>query len=63
MGEFAEPNPSALIESLRAFGYDLKTSVADLIDNSISAGAENIHIEFSWDGENSVISILTTAGG
>ncbi|UUX93187.1 ATP-binding protein [Methanoplanus endosymbiosus] len=63
MGEFAEPNPSALIESLRAFGYDLKTSVADLIDNSISAGAENIHIEFSWDGENSVISIFDDGRG
>ena len=28
------PDASAMIESLRAFGYDLPTAIADLIDNT-----------------------------
>jgi len=63
LGEFADPNPAALIESLRAFGYDLRTSIADLIDNSISAGAENVWVDFFWNGELSTISILDDGGG
>jgi hypothetical protein len=36
--DLVEPRASALIESLRAFGYNLRSAVADLIDNSITAG-------------------------
>lgn len=36
----APPRPAALIESLRAFGYDAQTAIADLIDNSITAQAK-----------------------
>lgn len=39
------PDPH-LMESLRAVGYTLKTAVADLIDNSISAQADNVNIFF-----------------
>lgn len=63
LGEFADPNPSALIESLRAFGYDLKTSIADLIDNSISADAKNIYIDFFFDGSDSSITITDDGCG
>lgn len=63
LGEFAEPNASALIESLRAFGYDLKTSVADLIDNSISADAKNIHVDFYFDGSDSSVTITDDGCG
>jgi hypothetical protein len=35
--KIVEPNASAMIESLRAFGYNLQTAIADLIDNSILA--------------------------
>jgi len=55
--DIAEPDAGALIESLRAFGYDLQTAIADLIDNSISAGAAKIWLNFCWNGENSIISI------
>jgi len=41
------PYAPALIESLRAIGYSLESAVADLLDNSISAGAKNISIRFS----------------
>jgi hypothetical protein len=37
--EEVPPDPAALIESMRAFGYSLPTAIADLVDNSISAAA------------------------
>ncbi len=50
--EIATPNASSLIQSLRAFGYDITTAVADLIDNSITANAAEIHIQFTWGNDN-----------
>ena len=38
----AIPEASSMIETLRSIGYNLETAVADIIDNSISAGARNI---------------------
>lgn len=55
--ELVFPNPSALVESLRAFGYSLDTAIADLIDNSIVAKAKNIWINFEWNGADSKIII------
>lgn len=40
----ATPYASSLIEGHRDFGYSLKTALADIIDNSISAGANCIHL-------------------
>ena len=45
------------MESLRSFGYDLPTAIADLVDNSISAGARRVWIGFAWDGSNSTITL------
>lgn len=45
------PSPSALVESMRSMGYSPGTAVADLIDNSITAGAKTINIELSLEGE------------
>ena len=59
----AEPRADAMIHSLRAFGYDLSTAVADLIDNSISADAKNIWLNFFWDGESSSFSIKDDGRG
>lgn len=61
--ELAVPYASSLIESLRAFGYDLPTALADLIDNSIYADATEIWIEFLWDGENSTVTITDNGRG
>lgn len=55
--DVVNPDPGALIESLRAFGYTLEASIADIIDNSIVAGASNIHIDFNWQGEQSTVAI------
>lgn len=38
------PSPKLLLSSLRNTGYTLKSAVADIIDNSISAGASKISI-------------------
>lgn len=40
----ATPNASAFIEGLRDVGYSLETALADIIDNSISAGANSVQI-------------------
>lgn len=46
-----KPNASSLIESLRDIGYSLDTAIADIIDNSITANAQNINIFFDTFGE------------
>ena len=38
------PFAPALIESMRSLGYSFSSAVADLLDNSISAKANTIHI-------------------
>jgi len=44
--------PVQLIESMRDFGYSMDTALADIVDNSITAGARQIDVRFLWnDGE------------
>lgn len=38
------PHAASLIEGLRDFGYSLETSLADIIDNSITASAKRIDV-------------------
>ena len=61
--ENAEPRADCMIQSLRAFGYDLPSAIADIIDNSISANAGNILLDFHWDGGNSTIAIIDDGCG
>lgn len=61
--EIAAPDPSALIEALRGLGYSLSTAIADLIDNSITAQARNVEINFHWAGKDSHICILDDGNG
>ncbi len=53
----AEPEASSMIETFRAIGYNIETAIADIIDNSISAAAKNIWIDFIWNGKDTTISI------
>lgn len=57
------PRAAAIVESLRAFGYDLPTALADIVDNSISAGAHHIWLNFDWNGAHSAISITDDGHG
>ncbi|ODT94148.1 MAG: ATP-binding protein [Sphingobium sp. SCN 64-10] len=61
--DIASPGAAELFESLRAFGYDLPTALADIIDNSISASARNIWIDMIWDGPGSRITIRDDGTG
>ncbi len=53
----AEPIAANMLESFRAVGYSIEAAVADILDNSISAGARNIWIDFEWKGADTVFSI------
>ena len=61
--DVAEPHAASMIHSLRAFGYDLATALADLVDNSITALAKNIWIEFYWNGAESWIATYDDGKG
>ncbi|MHB8160260.1 MAG: ATP-binding protein [Thermoleophilia bacterium] len=61
--EECPPRADALIHSIRAFGYDLRMAIADLIDNSIYASASKISIEYSWNNGNPWIRILDDGSG
>ncbi|MDP2875392.1 MAG: ATP-binding protein [Holophaga sp.] len=52
-----------MIESLRGLGYSAPTAIADLIDNSISAGAGRVDLLFHWEGSHSHIRILDDGDG
>ena len=56
--DIVAPDPGAMIEALRAFGYNLGTSIADVIDNAIWAEATDIWIDFAWNGEQSTLSLI-----
>ncbi|MCA1035698.1 ATP-binding protein [Bacillus infantis] len=42
--EIVQPNVSNFVKSLRDIGYTFEVAVADVLDNSITAKAKNIHI-------------------
>lgn len=43
------PDPERIAESLRDTGYNLNTAIADIVDNSIAAGASRINLELVQD--------------
>ena len=45
--ETLEPRADILMTAIRSIGYTFESALADIIDNSISSGASNIHINFS----------------
>ena len=57
------PSAARLTESLRDIGYDFPTAVADLVDNSIAAGASRIDIVTEFDGTDSRIFIADDGTG
>jgi len=62
-GDELNPDPAALVESLRAFPYSAQSAVADLIDNSITATARVIRIYHIWDNGNPTIEIVDNGDG
>lgn len=52
-----------MLESLRGLGYSTASALADIIDNSISAGATTVDIQFNWKEKSSNIYILDNGSG
>ena len=48
------PNPGRTIEGLRDTGYSFETAVADLVDNSIAAGAKKVSVRVEHDFRGNV---------
>ena len=61
--EIANPHPGGTIESFKSLGYTIEAAVADLVDNSITAQARNINVEFTWDGRNSWVAVTDDGDG
>lgn len=61
--EEAIPFPDALITSSRAIGYNMKTAVADVVDNSISARAKTVEIQWRWQGRETWIAVVDDGEG
>ena len=50
-GLINEPDASRLIFGLRDTGYNFRTAAADIIDNSIAANADEVHVRISMTPE------------
>ena len=59
----APPKAGAMMEALRGLGYSTAAALADVVDNSISAGASEVRLRFDWEGQASRISILDDGRG
>lgn len=64
MTRIVPPNASAMLESLRGLGYSTADALADIVDNSISAEASEVQIDFSWEtGSRAFISVIDNGRG
>lgn len=57
------PDATSLIESMRAVGYTVEAAIADLIDNSISAGATKVQVDYDAAVEFPFVAILDNGVG
>lgn len=57
------PRASILIESLRDVGYSLQTAIADIIDNSLTAGAKTIDLLADTRADSAAVGILDDGAG
>ena len=65
MSNLRENKPTAdiLMISMRAMGYSFESAVADIVDNSISAGAKTISLRFSVDPSDIYVAICDDGCG
>ena len=57
------PSAARLTESLRDIGYDFPSAVADIVDNSIMAGASRVEVLIEFDGAESSVSVADDGCG
>lgn len=58
-----QPSAARLTSSLRDVGYDFPSAVADLVDNSLAAGASQVEIEIEFAGADSRVLIADDGCG
>lgn len=56
------PNPVRLIEGLRDTGYNFNTALADIVDNSVDAGAGNIDVRIQMDSDGDIMVTVADDG-
>ena len=62
--EVVEPDPERISEGLRDTGYEFRTAIADIVDNSISAEATHVDIRLAMDfGGDVLVSIADDGYG
>lgn len=57
------PSASRLTGSLRDIGYDFQSALADVVDNSVAAGATRVDVDIVFDGPGSHIVIADNGRG
>ena len=57
------PSAGRTVASLRDVGYDLPRAIADLVDNSVAAGATEVDVTIESKGKGSWIRILDNGAG
>ncbi|HMJ76545.1 MAG TPA: ATP-binding protein [Iamia sp.] len=61
--EDVTPSARRLVSSLRDIGYDFTTALADIVDNSVAAGASRVDVDIVFDGPHSYVSITDDGDG
>ncbi|RSS55318.1 ATP-binding protein [Streptomyces sp. WAC01280] len=61
--DLAPPNAVGMVASLSSLGYSLPDAIADLVDNSVSAEAPVIDVEFTWEGPDSWVAVVDNGFG
>lgn len=56
------PDPEVLIMGLRDTGYDINTALADVVDNSVDAGASCIKVNIQLDRNNNPSVMISDNG-
>ena len=57
------PSAARLTNSLRDIGYDFHTAIADLVDNSIAAGATRVNVETVFEPQGSYVLLSDDGRG
>lgn len=57
------PSAARFTQSLRDIGYDFAAAVADIVDNSVAAGASRVDVDIEFDGANSRVFVADDGGG
>jgi len=58
-----QPNAGRTIHALREMGYDSFSSIMDLIDNSLDAGAKKVTVNIKEVGEDRTVDIIDNGKG